>query len=245
MKQIIVFFTLLLSTAITAVAQDVMVVNDKNAEVRTISGGFHGIKVSHAIDVFIKQGNDEALVVSAVDEKWRSRIKAEVKDGILRIWVDNDGLKWNWNMGDKKLRAYIAVKNIDQIDASGACDVKIDGLLKGGNTLNVKLSGASSLKGEISYSKMVMQQSGASDSDISGKVNELVVNSSGASDFKGFNLTSDYCVAEASGASDIRVNVTKELKVEATGASDVDYKGGAVISSFKSSGASSVRKRSK
>lgn len=243
MKQLLLFIALVFAGSLLQ-AQDLMVVNDKNAEVRTINGSFHGIKVSHAIQVFVKQGNDEAVVVSAVDEKWRNRIKVEVKDGILRIWFDNDGVRWNWNMGDKKLRAYVSVKNLDMIDASGASDVKIDGLLKG-NQLNVKLSGASSLKGELSYSKMKVEQSGASGSNVSGRVNELVINSSGASDFKGFDLTSDYCIAEASGASDIKVTVTKDLKVEATGASDIDYRGGAVISSFKSTGASSVRKRSK
>ncbi|WP_407521901.1 DUF2807 domain-containing protein [Lacibacter sp. MH-610] len=243
MKQLFLFIALVFAGSLLQ-AQDLMVVNDKNAEVRTINGSFHAIKVSHAIQVFVKQGNDEAVVVSAVDEKWRNRIKVEVKDGILRIWFDNDGVRWNWNMGDKKLRAYVSVKNLDMIDASGASDVKIDGLLKG-NQLNVKLSGASSLKGELSYSKMKVEQSGASGSNVSGRVNELVINSSGASDFKGFDLTSDYCIAEASGASDIKVTVTKDLKVEATGASDIDYRGGAVISSFKSTGASSVRKRSK
>ena len=243
MKQLFLFIALVFAGSLLQ-AQDLMVVNDKNAEVRTINGSFHSIKVSHAIQVFVKQGNDEAVVVSAVDEKWRSRIKVEVKDGVLRIWFDNDGVRWKWNMGDKKLRAYVSVKNLDMIEASGACDVKIDGLLKG-NQLNVKLSGASSLKGELNYTKMKVEQSGASGSNVSGRVSELVINSSGASDFKGFDLTSDYCIAEASGASDIKVTVTKDLKVEATGASDIDYRGGAVISSFKSTGASSVRKRSK
>jgi Putative auto-transporter adhesin, head GIN domain len=244
MKKFILFAVLLLSTVITVMSQDVMVINDKNAQVRTINGSFHGIKVSHAIDVILKQGNEEAVVVSATDEKWRDRIKVEVKEGILRIWFDNDGWKWNWNMGDKKLKAYVSVKNLDMIDVSGACDVKVDGLLKG-NELNVKLSGASSLKGEMNFSKMKMEQSGASDSNVSGRVNELIISSSGASDFKGFDLATDYCVAEASGASDIKVTVNKDLKVEASGASDVDYRGSATVSRSKSSGASSVRKRSK
>lgn len=244
MKKVFMLLMMLVTTLVTISAQDVMVVNDKNAEVRTINGSFHGIRVSNAIDVIIKQGNDEAVVVSASEEKYRNRIKVEVKDGILRIWFDNEGWKWNWNTADKKLRAYVSVKNLDVIDVSGACDVKIDGILKG-NTMAVRLSGASSIKGELSLSKLKMELSGASDCTFSGRVSDLVVSSSGASDFKGFDLSSDYCVAEASGASDIKVMVNKELKVEASGASDVDYKGNAVISSFKTGGASSVRKRSK
>jgi Putative auto-transporter adhesin, head GIN domain len=244
MKQLFLSATFLFTIAFIVQAQDVMVVNDKDAQVRTISGSFSSIKVSNAFDVIIKQGNDEAVVVSASEEKYRNRIKTEVRDGVLRIWFDNDGLKSWWSNNNKKLRAYISVKNLSRLDVSGACDVKIDGLLKG-DQLKVQLTGASSLKGEVAYTKMNVMQSGASDSNISGTVKELVVNSSGASDFKGFELISDYCIAGASGASDIKVTVNKDLKAEATGASDVDYKGSAVVSSMKSSGASSVRKRSK
>ncbi len=225
-------------------AQDIMVVNDKNAEVRTVSGSFHALKVSNAIDVIIKQGADEAVVVSASDEKYRNRIKTEVRDGVLRIWYDNDGLKWNWNTGDKKLRAYVSVKNLDIIDVSGACDVKVDGRLKGVD-LQMKLTGASSFKGEVIFSKMAVIQSGASDATITGSVSDLSIESSGASDFKGFDLVTENCTADASGASDIKITVNKTLNVNATGASDINYRGTAVISSFRSSGASSVRKRGK
>jgi hypothetical protein len=221
-----------------------MVVNDKNAQVRNLKGSFHGIKVSNAIDVIINQSNDEGVVVSAVEEKYRNRIKTEIQDGILHIWFDNEGWNWRWNKGDKKLRAYVSVKNLDLIDVSGACDVRIDGMLKT-NLLNVKLSGASSLRGQVIASKMNFEQSGASSSSISGSVNELIVHSSGASDFKGFDLITEYCVAEASGASDIKITVNKDLKAEASGASDIDYSGNATVSSLKSSGASSVRKRIK
>lgn len=243
MKKKIMFMMLVVTAMFTAKAQDVMVVNDKNAEVRTISGSFHEIRVSNAIDVIIKQGSDEAVVVSASEEKYRNRIKVEVKDGILRIWFDNEGWKWNWNSGDRKLRAYVSLKTISKLDVSGACDVKVDGVIKGEN-LDVKLSGASTFKGEVVYNKMNVEQSGASESDIKGKVNDIRIQSSGASDFKGYNLISETCSADASGASDISITVNKDIKVNASGASDINYRGSAVISSMKSSGASSIRKRS-
>lgn len=243
MKQLFLFAALLFTTAFIAQAQDVMVVNDKNAQVRNVNGSFNAIKVSNAIDVIIKQGNDEAVVVSASEEKYRDRIKTEVKEGVLRIWFDNEGIKWGWNKDNKKLRAYVSIKSLSKLDVSGACDVKIDGVLKGDN-LQVRLSGASSLKGEVVYNKMSFDQSGASSSNIKGNVGAIQIVSSGASDFKGIELVSETCNADASGASDISITVNKDLKVSASGASDVNYRGSAVISSMKSSGASSVRKRS-
>jgi uncharacterized protein YcfL/carbon monoxide dehydrogenase subunit G len=242
MKKIVLSIVVLLALITTALSQDVMVVNDQNAELRSITGSFHGISVSSAIDVVINQGNEEAVVVSASEEKFRRRIKAEVKDGILRIWYDNEGLKINWGNYDMKLRAYVSVKNLDKITVSGACDVKIDGVLKG-NQLSVALSGASSLKGEVEYKEMTVEQSGASDSKVKGKVGTLNVEVSGASDFKGFDLVSQNCIANASGASDVQVTVEKDLKVSSSGASDVEYKGQASVSNYKTSGGSSIKKR--
>jgi hypothetical protein len=242
MQKFILLTAVLFSFFKPARSQDVMIVNDKNAEARTASG-FHGIRVSHAIDVIIKQGNEEGVVVSASEEKYRNKIRAEVRDGILRIWYDNEGIKINWNE-KRNLRAYVSVKNLDVLSVSGACDVKIDGVLKG-DKLKINLGGASSLKGELNYDMVKLDQGGASDSNLKGKVRDLSIDASGASDFKGFDLVTENCKADASGASDIKITVMKELRVHASGASDIDYKGTASISSFSTSGSSSVRKREK
>jgi hypothetical protein len=242
MKKFIVSMLFLVITAPAVVAQDVMVINDKNAEPRKVSS-FHGIKVSNAFDVIIKQGSEEAVVVSASEEKYRSRIKVNVVNGILQISYDNESV-WKWSSENKRLKAYISVKNIDKLDISGASDIKIDGVLNGTN-LKVDLSGASSLKGAIRYSSVSVDQSGASNSKLSGMAVNLDVDLSGASDFTGFDLVSDNCRVDASGASDVKITVNKDLKVDASGASDVQYKGTASISDFKTSGASSLKKRTK
>lgn len=242
MKKIVLSMLLFVAATPVLFAQETTVINDKNAEARKVSG-FHGIKISNAFDVIIKQGNEEAVVVSASEEKFRDRIKVNVVNGILQISYDNEKV-WKWSNENRKLRAYISVKNIDKLDVSGATDIKIDGVLKGSN-LKVELSGASSLKGAISYASVTVDQSGASNSKLSGTVTNLDVDVSGASDFTGFDLVTENCRAEASGASDIKITVNKDLKVDASGASDVQYKGTASISDFKTSGASSLKKRSK
>lgn len=223
-------------------AQETTVINDKNAEPRKVSS-FHAIKISNAFDVIIKQGNEEAVVVSASEEKYRERIKVNVVDGILMITYQNESV-WKWSNENRKLRAYISVKNIDKLDVGGATDIKIDGTLKGTN-LKVQLSGASSLKGAIAYTSVTIDQSGASNSKLSGTVTNLDIDVSGASDFTGFDLITENCRADASGASDIKITVNKDLKVDASGASDIQYKGTASVSDFKTSGASSLKKRTK
>jgi hypothetical protein len=223
-------------------AQETTVINDKNAEPRKVTS-FHAIKISNAFDVIIKQGNEEAVVVSASEDKFKERIKVNVTNGVLHISYDNEKV-WKWSNENKKLRAYISVTNIDKLDISGATDIKIDGVLKGSN-LKVDLSGASSLKGAISYTSVTVDQSGASNSKLSGTATNLDIDVSGASDFTGFDLITENCRADASGASDIKITVNKDLKVDASGASDIQYKGTASVSDFKTSGASSLKKRTK
>lgn len=213
-------------------------VNDPNAVVREAKD-FHGISVSSAFDVYITQGNTEAVAVSAEDEKSREKITVEVKAGILHIGYDSKGLKWS--SGNKKLKAYISFKNIDRLRVSGACDVFISGVLKAEN-LDISQSGASDLKGKLDVKKLTIDLSGASDMTVSGTATQLSIEASGASGFKGYDLSTDICDARASGASDIKITVNKELSANASGASDVRYKGSGVIRDIKSSGSSSVSK---
>ena len=88
-KVVLVFFGLLAGVALYA-----QQVNDPNAEKREVSN-FHGIDVSSSFDVYINQSNEEAVAVSANETKQRDRIKVEVKDGILHIRYESEGLHWS------------------------------------------------------------------------------------------------------------------------------------------------------
>jgi hypothetical protein len=223
---------------------DAQKINDPNAEIREAKN-FHAVSVSNAFDVFISQGNEEAVAISASEEKYRKDIKVEVRDGVLKIWFDKEGKFWKgWN-GDKiKLKAYISFKNIDKLTASGACDIRVQGTINADN-LSINLSGASDLKeGKISVKELTADISGASAMNISGSAERLHVEANGASDFRGFDFNVDYCDAHASGASNISITVNKELSAHASGASDVHYKGNGLIKDIKTSGASNVSKRS-
>lgn len=234
MKRIYVF----LLSLFTITGMKAQQVNDPNAEVRE-ARDFHGISVSSAFDVYITQGNTEAVAVSASEAKYQSRITVEVKAGILHIGYNNKGM--NWGSGNKKLKAYISIKQIDRLRISGACDVFVTGVLKAEN-LDIEQSGASDLKGKLEVNKLTVDLSGASDMQLSGVARQLSIEASGASGFKGYDLVTDICDARASGASDVKVTVNKELSANASGASDVRYRGEGVIRDIRSSGSSSVSK---
>ncbi|GJQ32028.1 MAG: hypothetical protein HBSAPP04_08670 [Ignavibacteriaceae bacterium] len=79
---------------------------------------------------------------------------------------------------------------------------------------------------------------------MSGNAEKVKVDASGASDFKAYEFTADFCAVQATGASSIHITVNKEISIKASGASDVFYKGEAIIRDLKISGASNVSKKS-
>lgn len=233
MKKYVVFLLLMTGTFGLSAQK----INDPNAEVRAAKD-FHGISVGHAFDVYLSQGNEEAVAVSAADVKDRERITVDVKDGILYIGLDKG---WKWSNGNKKLKAYISFKKLDKLDVSGACDVVVAGSIAS-QKLQIKQSGASDFKGKLDVRELWIDLSGASDMVVSGSVSSVHIEASGASNFKGYDLVTENCSAKASGASDIKITVNKEINAQASGASDVRFKGEGVIKELKSSGSSSVSK---
>ena len=230
-------FIFSLFAAVLFTAAGAQKIHDPNAEVRA-AANFHGISISNAFDVYLDQSGTEAVAVSAANEKDRDQIIVEVKDGILHIGLDK---KLRLKTGNRKFKAYISFKNIDQLNVSGACDVFINGTLTA-NALALDLSGASDLKGKIEADKLSVELSGASDMVVSGRARQLHVDVSGASSFKGFDLSTEICHADASGASEINITVNGELSAEASGASDIRYRGNGVIRKMGSSGSGSVEK---
>jgi hypothetical protein len=212
-------------------------INDPNAQARPV-GQFNAIVVSSSIDLFLSQSSTPAVAVSANDVKYRDLIVTEVKNNTLYISYKSKGT----DFGAKNLRAYVAATTLNRIEASGACDVKVEGSLKA-NDLEINISGSSDFKGEVTAQNLKLIASGSSDFLINGSATNLRVDISGASDVKGYDLITDYCEASASGASDINITVNKELKVKASGASDVSYKGNGMVKEVSTSGASDVKKK--
>lgn len=238
MKKIIITL-IVLTMAFTGSAQNTLVV-DPHASVRTISGDFKAIKVSGGIDLYLSQADDIAIAVSASEEKFREHIKTVIENGTLRIYYD-DGNK-NWSMKNRKLKVYVSFKALEQLNASGACDVLVTGSIES-PSLDMQLSGACDFKGMVKVNRLKLNLSGASDVRISGTAGTVNIESSGASDVKGYELVTDVCHAKASGASDINITVNKEMNAHASGASDIHFKGDALIKDIHSSGASTVSRK--
>ena len=239
MKKIFVFAILCIASIAARAQNDVIV--DPNAEIRTLNGSFTAIKVSGGIDLYLSQSDNEAVAVSASEDKFIKRLRTNVENGVLKIYMEDEGFL-HIATKDRKLKAYVSFKDINKLDASGACSIHVSGAIAV-SSLHLSCSGASSFKGDVKVNDLEMDLSGASDIKISGTARSVNVESSGASDVKGAGLSTDLCTARASGASDIEITVNQQLNAHASGASRITFKGAGLIKDMHSSGSSKIERK--
>jgi len=230
----------LLAVFFAIAAHSQKTINDPNAQKRQVPS-FTGIDIGGGIDLYLSQG-EEAIAVSASEAKYRDKIQTEVKNGILHIWYDqNSSFHSDW--GNRKLKAYVSFKNLDQLEGSGGSDIKVEGTISV-SKLSLRVSGGSDFDGKVIINELKVDASGGSDVNIAGTAKDLTVEASGGSDFNGFELVTDNSTVEASGGSDIYITVNKELNATSSGGSDIHYKGNGLIRNINGSN-SNIKKVSK
>src|ERR1700733_8178690 len=189
-----------LATLVT-MAQD-KIINDANAEARTVSG-FHAIRISQGIELMIKQSSTEAVAVSAATKEDRDNIKTEVDNGVLKIYYDTKWYK-NWNSSGRRLRAYVSFKQLDMLHGSSGSSTTIDGNMSG-NSMKIELSSGAGFKGGMDVTSLTIESGSGAVAHISGKVQTVNIGASSGAAIYGYELMSDKCDADASSGGVIEV----------------------------------------
>ncbi|MEY3188243.1 MAG: hypothetical protein RIT41_778, partial [Bacteroidota bacterium] len=218
MKKIL-FALLLLAGFVVNAQENKSIVYDENAQQRKVPS-FTAISVSSAIDLYLTQSNKNEVAVSATNDEIRDHIITEVVGGTLIIRLGDKGSWFSWRKwGNYKTKAYVSIKDIDALTASGASTVHLvntiespkmriklsgasdfKGNIKAG-VLMYQLTGASDYKGEVTANSIDIDGSGASSIELRGNVDDLAIEVSGASSAKLYNLTAKGAILRASGAS--------------------------------------------
>jgi hypothetical protein len=237
MKQIM-FFLLASTIVANAIAQD-KIISDANAQQRTVSS-FHGIKIRNGISLIIKQGNEDGVVVSASEDKYRDRIKTEVVDGILKIYYDVNLLK-DLQKTNKHLRAYVSVKKLDKLHASEGASVQIESTLTTSN-LDLDFASGAKFEGRIEAASVTLDQSSGAHCRISGKAESLDIDADSGAHFYGYGFSTAKCNASASTGSKVEITVEKELSADAHSGGDISYKGGGNVIKITTNAGGRVKK---
>lgn len=196
--------------------------------------GFDKVDVSNAFTVEISQGDNFGVVIR-IDDNLVQYLEVVKRGSTLKI-----GLKPGRITRNATLEAEVTMPELTGLDLSGASHGSISGF-KSTKPLDVDLSGASHLAGDIEAGHTTFDASGASHVTLNGSAQDVTIHASGASHV---NLT-DFRVADAdievSGASTATVNPSGRLDVEASGASHVYHVGSPTMGKIDLSGASSVQ----
>ena len=197
---------------------------------------YKSIDISDAFEVIVEfSSNDEGVTVEA-DDNIHEYLDVKVIGDRLYL-----GIQRKYDIkGNATMKAYIATNDpIGMILASGASNIKFQNELIG-QELYLEASGASNINGDIDVANLSLALSGASNMDIEGKADDVYADLSGASSFYGYDNVMQDLDIELSGASTARVKVESTLKVNASGASSVSYKGNPSINAINITGASQI-----
>jgi hypothetical protein len=206
-------------------------------ESRSVSG-FSGVDVSGGIDVFVRQDSTESVKVE-IDANLQEYIITKVENGVLEIHqVNNTSLNTTG-----KIKVYVSGKNFKSFEASGACDIRGENKIVGTDEISLHATGASKIELDLKAPKISGDITGASDLRLTGETKDVFLQASGASNAKCFELLTENADVDLSGASSADVFASVSIKGEASGASNVNYKGSASSVVVKTSGAGSVNKR--
>jgi hypothetical protein len=241
MKRIFLLFFLMAGVHGLHAQNQKNIVVDANAEPRSVSG-YTAIEVSGAIDLYLSQGTEEGVAISASSDEIRQRIKTELRGSTLQIYFDSKGINWR-SWGNHRMKAYVTFKTLSRLEASGACNIRVTESITQPE-LSLELSGASDFSGNLAIGRLRIDASGASNAKLSGSAENTSIIATGACNVKAYDLTTVMCKTDASGASNIRISVDKELNAQASGGSTVFFKGNGLIRDISTSGGASVKRKS-
>jgi hypothetical protein len=208
--------------------------NDVVTRERT-AGHFTGIKVSSGIDVYLKQGDKEAIKVEA-DENIQEYILTEIRGDVLHVYTEV-------NIRDEeKKRVYVTMKDISSICTSSAGDIIGESTIKSSN-LELSASSAGDIKIEVSAKDIDIDISSSGDISISGEADMLNADLSSAGDLNAYDLIVKEADLSVSSAGDADINVTEKLTARASSAGDIRYTGDPKYVDAHASSAGGIHKK--
>lgn len=195
---------------------------------------FNALEIGSAFEITVTKGTDFKIKASG-DEKDIDDLIVKERNGTLEVYYKN-----NWRLRRYRMSIDIEMPNLKKVDFSGATESSIKGF-DNLDELEIELSGASKGTFYTSARTYDINLSGASILDLEGQTNKIYAELSGASTLNAFNTDAIDASLNLSGASNGRINVSKKLKVTASGASKLRYRGAANVES-NLSGSSKVVK---
>lgn len=200
-------------------------------------GSFKGIKVSQAIDVYLKKGDkEEARVeISGESKITLEDVLTDVSGTTLRVHLASG----SWRRIEVKV--YVTFVSLEKISASSAANVFSDAMIKS-STMEISASSAGSVEVAVDATNVTADASSAGRIELEGTAKSLDVEASSAGNVDAYGLNSEVVNARASSGGSVKVMALKEIEGHASSGGDVRYRGNPSKTNTGSSSGGSVKK---
>jgi hypothetical protein len=200
--------------------------------------GFSRVSAGNAFRVEVERGDAYSVSVT-VDDNVEQYLDVQQTGDEVRIFLKP---RLMLSLRNVHLEAKITMPEVRGLNFSGATRATVTGF-DSTESLDVELSGASRLSGDIRAGETNMDVSGASTVELNGTAAGLRAEASGASTLQLGEFSTADAAVKASGASRMVVNANGTIRGDASGASRVEYLGDPASVRVDTSGASTVRSR--
>lgn len=179
---------------------------------------FNAIELNGVFNVFLLQGETEALTIEA-DDNLLPIIKSSVDNNKLIVKT-----KKHLNIKKStKMNVFITFKDINSLGFYGVGDLSCDAPIKL-KSLNIDNNGVGNL-------------------NLVGSCSNVTIKNSGVGNINTSKFTAKIMDVTNSGVGNVDIYVTEELKLKNLGIGNIYYEGGASIIDIDSSGIGKIKKK--
>lgn len=253
---ITVILCLLLASSMTLSCRE-LVTGSGNLKTESFNyRDFTRVNISSAFNIEVEKASFYSVVIT-MDDNMFKYLDIGQTGSTLRI-----GLKTASLFQPLTLKARITIPKLRNIELSGASKGIISGFssneeleigLSGASSLDLEdissgdlevvLSGASKVMGNIRTANAEFELSGASYVQLNGSAADIFIDASGLSNVEFASLKVNNAEINLSGASNCIVNSNGRLNADLSGASKLEYLDAPVLGKINTSGASSIRNK--
>jgi len=197
---------------------------------------FTKVEISSAFEFEVNQSSSYSINVTA-DDNVMDYVRVSQVGQTLKIGLGT--VTW---LGPVTLRASVTMPQLSGLTVSGASRGDIYDF-SSTEDLDITVSGASRVNGDITAGNVEFDISGASTIQLEGSADDMIASVSGASRFNLGGFTVNNADVNFSGASSGTVNLDGRLDADLSGASRLSYIGEPTMGDLDITGASTLTKK--
>ena len=197
---------------------------------------FTRVEISSAFEFEVRQSGSYSINVTA-DDNVMDYVRVSQDGQTLKIRLETVPI-----LRLVTLRASLTLPRLGGLTVSGASRGTVSDL-SSTEDLDITVSGASRVTGDITAGDIEFDISGASTMQLEGSANEMVASVSGASTCNLGDFTVNDADVNVSGASTGTINLNGRLDANVSGASTLLYIGDPIMGTIDVSGASTLREK--